>query len=164
MVELRVRKREHVIDYWYKTQDEEIKALFPSSISSLDEALSLFESSQSENPSSYGQVIYKEDNYIGDVWVFGIDETDEKMAMLSIVIFDKVSWGKGIGGRVISEFIKTCFEKFSIEKVGAFVFADNFRSIKTLEKTGFLKIETFMEDDIESHYYEVLRGEGVAYE
>lgn len=157
MIELRDRSREHVIEYWNKTQNEEIEKLFPRNISSLDEALYLFEESQKVGASSFGQTIYINELYIGDIWVFGIDEINEKMAMLSIVIFEKTYWGQGIGTEVISKFCKVCFEKYKIEKLGAFVYESNIRSIKALEKSNFEQIESFVEDGVASYYYELQR-------
>lgn len=76
------------------------------------------------------------------------------MAMLSIVIFEKELWGKGIGAQATKDFIKEVFNKYDLEKIGAFTYAFNHRSIGLLEKTGFSKIEIFIEDGIESIYLE----------
>ncbi len=157
MIELRERTREHVIEYWNKTQDDEIERMFPRNISSLDEALYLFEETQKVGASSFGKTIYINEIYIGDIWVFGIDEINEKMAMLSIVIFEKTYWGQGIGTVVISDFCKSCFERYKIEKLGAFVYSSNIRSIKVLEKSNFERIESFIEDGVASYYYELKR-------
>ena len=158
MIDLRKRTRDHVIEFWYSTQDEEIERLFPRSIETLNEALRLFEVSQKEGAISFGQVIYVDGKYVGDVWLFGIDENDEKMGMLSIVIFDKDYWDRGMGTEAIREFSKTCFSKYTIDKVGAFTYVYNTRSIKALEKAGFAKIESFVEDGVESYYLEISRG------
>lgn len=120
MIKLYDRTKEHVVKYWYATQDKEIEKLFPRSVDSLKRSIDLFEKSQCDNASSYGQVIYIDQQYIGDIWIFGIDESDEKMAMLSIVIFDKDYWGKGVGTIAISEFSKKCFNKYKIEKDWSF--------------------------------------------
>ena len=157
MIELRKRTKENVEIYWNKTQDEEITRLFPRSVSSLEEALNLFEKSKVDGATSFGQSIYIDDEYIGDIWIFGIDQIDEKMAMLSIVIFEKDYWGQGIGTNVISDFCLNCFNKYEIERIGAFVYADNIRSTKALEKSGFKKMESFVENGVESFYYELSR-------
>lgn len=154
-ITLKERTREHVGTFWDKTQDEEIRRLFPFSIESLDEALILFEESLKECATSYGKVIYFHGKYIGDIWCYGIDESDEKMAMLSIVIFEKTLWGKGIAVKAVKSFIKEVFSKFDIEKIGAFTYTNNNRSIGLLKKTGFKEIETFVEDGIESKYFEI---------
>lgn len=117
-------------------------------IESLKGALKLYNESYQEGATSFGQTVYVDDKYVGDVWVFGIDEQDEKMAMLSIVIFDKTYWGKGVGNEVVREFAKVCLSKFDIEKIGAFTYAHNERAINALEKAGFDLIERFVEDGI----------------
>lgn len=152
---LKTRTREHVMTFWNKVQDEELKRLFPFSIESLEKALILFEDSLKEDALSYGKVIYFEGKYIGDVWCYGIDESNEKMAMLSVVIFKKELWGKGIATEVLKVFIGEVFNKYDIEKIGAFTYSNNYGSIGLLKKVGFSEIETFVEDGIESVYFEI---------
>lgn len=152
---LKTRTKEHVVTFWEKTEDEEIKRLFPFSTKSLEEALILFEESLKEDSVSYGKVIYFRGRYVGDIWCYDIDENEEKMSMLSIVIFEKELWGKGIATKALKEFIKEVFNKFDIEKIGAFTYSNNYGSIYLLEKVGFEKIDTFVEDGIESKYFEI---------
>jgi len=152
---LKTRRKNHVVAFWEKTQDEEIKKLFPFSIKSLDESLKLFEESLKEDALSYGKVIYFEGKYIGDIWCYGIDESNEKMSMLSVVIFENDLWGKGIATEATKAFVKEVFNKFDIEKIGAFTYSNNYGSIGLLKKVGFVKIETFVENGIESIYFEI---------
>lgn len=152
---LKSRTRAHVKFYWDKTQDKEIQKLFPFSIQSLEESLELFKETLKDNATSYGKVIYFDDKYIGDIWCYCIDETDEKMAMLSIIIFEKELWGKGIAAEATKTFIEDVFSKYKIDKIGAFTYLFNKRSRGLLEKAGFNQIETFVEDGIESVYYEI---------
>lgn len=152
---LKNRTRDHVVTFWNKTQDEEIKKLFPFSTESLEQSLSLFDESLKKGASSYGKVIYYEDKYVGDIWCYSIDENDEKMGMLSIVIFEKGMWGKGIGAEAAKIFIREVFDKFNIKKIGAFVYSNNYRSIGLLKNAGFAEVETFSEDGIESMYFEL---------
>jgi len=77
------------------------------------------------------------------------------MTMLSVVILEKELWGEGIATEATKAFIKEVFDKFDIEKIGAFTYSNNYRSIGLLEKVGFIKIETFVEDGIESMYFEM---------
>ena len=156
-IELNQRTKEHVVTFWQKTQDEEIQKLFPFSSQSLEQALELYEESLKDGALSYGKVIYYDGKYIGDVWCYCIDEVKEKMAMLSIVIFDKELWGKGIATVATKDFIKEVFRKYDIEKIGAFTYAFNNGSIGLLQKAGFTKVETFMEDGVESIYFQVNR-------
>lgn len=156
-ITLKTRMKSHVAIFWERTQDEEIKRLFPFSIESLDEALILFEESLKVDALSYGKVIYFEDRYVGDIWCYGIDESNEKMSMFSVVIFDKELWNKGIATEATKAFINEVFNKFDIEKIGAFVYSNNYGSIGLLEKVGFMNIDTFVEDGIESKYFEIHR-------
>lgn len=154
---LKTRIKDHVVIFFERTQDEEIKRLFPFSTKTLKEALILFKESLKENALSYGKVIYFEGRYVGDIWCYGIDENDEKISMLSIVIFEKELWGKGIATEAAKAFIKEMFDKFNIEKIGAFTYSNNYGSIELLEKVGFVKNDTFVEDGIESIYYVIIR-------
>jgi RimJ/RimL family protein N-acetyltransferase len=156
---LKTRKQEHVVTFWENTQDEEIKKLFPFSIKSLDEAIMLFEKSLSKDALSYGKVIYYKGKYIGDIWCYGIDESNEKMAMLSVIIFEKNLWGKGLATEATKAGVTEVFIKFDIEKIGAFTYSNNYGSIGLLKKTGFVEIETFIEDGIESIYFELFLNE-----
>jgi RimJ/RimL family protein N-acetyltransferase len=153
-VELFDRLKEHVVEYWNVTRDEEIRSLFPFTNTTLNESLELFNLSQKLGSSSFGKVIYVDGKYVGDIWIYGIDESDEKMAMLSIVIFDKKYWNKGIGTIAINQFANICFGKYDIEKLGAFTYSKNTRSLGVLNKVGFEKIELFVEDETESVYFE----------
>lgn len=154
---LKTRMKDHVVTFWERTQDEEIKRLFPFSTKSFDEALILFEESLKENALSYGKVIYFEDRYVGDIWCYGIDENNDRMCMFSVVIFEKALWCKGIATEATQVFIKEVFNKFNLEKIGAFTYSNNYGSIGLLEKVGFVKNDAFIEDGIESIYYEIIR-------
>jgi RimJ/RimL family protein N-acetyltransferase len=94
---LKPRTLEHVKIFWEKSQDEEIERLFPFNRGTLSDAIKLYEKSLKPSGRSFGEVIYMDDKYIGDVWCYGIDEAGEKQAFVSIVIFDKTYWDKGIG-------------------------------------------------------------------
>ncbi|WP_158219983.1 GNAT family N-acetyltransferase [Tissierella sp. P1] len=155
---LKTRTLDHVTVFWNKTQDEEIKRLFPIVSKSLEESIILFEESLKENASSYGKVIYFEGKYIGDIWCYSIDENSEKMAMLSILIFEKELWGRGIATEVTKIFVKEVFSKFDIEKIGAFTYSNNYGSISLMVKVGFIEIEKFVEDGIESKYFEIIKA------
>lgn len=155
---LQSRTRDHVKTFWKKTQDTEIQSMFPTSIASLEEALALFESSLQKGANSYGKVILVDDAYVGDIWCYGIHEADEKMAMLSLVLFDKSKWGQGIAATVIPQFTDDIFHRYQINSIGAFTYASNQRSLRALQKSGFLLVETFEEDGIASNYLEIKKG------
>lgn len=148
------RTLEHLKTFWEKSQDEEIERMFPSNRGTLNDAIKLYEETLKPNASSFGQVIYVDDKYIGDVWCYGINENDEKQAFVSIVIFDKAYWGKGIGKHAIKQFCQLVFEKYTVSKLCAFTYKENKRSIGALERAGFKKIEEFEEDGVLSCYYE----------
>lgn len=154
---LGTRTKEHVRTFWEKTQDQEIQAMFPASIASLEEALTLFETSKRDDATSFGRIILDQNTYIGDIWCYGIDEKNEKMAMLSIVIFDKAYWGKGIASAMIPQFLDEIFERYHLETIGAFTYATNTRSIQALKKSGFHPVESFEENGVESVYLEFNR-------
>ena len=103
-------------------QDDKINRLFPTSIGTVEESLVLFENSLKADALSFGKVIYFGEKYIGDVWCYGIDEKNEKMAMLSIVIFDKDLWGKGLATTATTTFANEVFGKYKIERLGAFTY------------------------------------------
>lgn len=152
---LKPRTCEHVKIFWEKSQDEEIERMFPFNRSTLDDAIKLYEETLKPGARSFGQVIYVDDKYIGDIWCYGIDEDDEKQAFVSIVIFDKTYWGKGIGEHALKQFCQLVFERYAINKLCAFTYKDNKRSIGPLESAGFKKIEDFVEDGVLSCYYEL---------
>lgn len=157
IVKLSDRTEEQVIEFFNKTQNEEIQRLFPFSVSTLEASMALYHKSLKADATSFGKTIIIDETYVGDVWVYGIDEEDERMAMLSIVIFDKNYWGLNIGPKVITEFLQIVFDKYQIDKVGAFTYAANTRSIRALEKSGYAFMASFVENHIESRYYEYRR-------
>lgn len=156
-ITLKKRTAEHVAIYWHKTQNEQIKAMLPSAADSLEKALSMFEQSQEPKANSFGQVIYADGQYVGDIWCYCIDEQEEKSAMLSFCIFEPSLWSKGIATEAIRQFLSMAFSLYHIEKMGAFTYADNFGSIKALQKAGFTVMEEFVEDGRASCYLEYKR-------
>lgn len=154
-ITLKTRTEEHVLTFWNKTRDEEIQRMFPSGTETLDEALSLFRQSLSDDATSYGKVIYYNKNYVGDVWCYAIDEAVKNQAMLSIVIFEKKYWGKGIATAAIRMFVEDVFSKYDLDTIGAFTFKDNNRSLSLLRKVGFIEAETFTEGIRKTAYLEL---------
>ena len=148
------RTQKHVEIFWEQTQDPQIQEMFPSSTNSLSHAIELFEESQQDNATSFGRIILADNEYIGDIWCYSIDEKDEHHAMLSIVIFDKFYWRKGVASIIIPLFIKDIFACYTIDTIGAFTFAANLPSRKALQNSGFKESESFTEDGIESVYLE----------
>lgn len=154
-IKLENRTLDHVIKFWNMTQDEEIRRLFPLSSQSLEDALQAFQESLAEDSKSYGKIILFDDKYIGDIWCYCIDEHMERMAMLSVLIFEKDFWGKGIASEASKAFIKEVAHNYTIDKIGAFTYSTNKASISLLQKLGFVEVEKFIEEGIESSYLEM---------
>ena len=161
-VQLRPQGREQVKTYWEKVRNEKVLAYFPIKLTSLEEALARFEASKRADADSFGLCIYADESYIGDVWCYGIDLAEEKMAMLSICIFEPDFWGKGIGSEAIGEFSRQAFSRYPIEKLGAFTFLENIASLKALTRAGFREVERFWEEGKESIYLELFRKDGTS--
>ncbi|MGL4800170.1 MAG: GNAT family N-acetyltransferase [Cellulosilyticaceae bacterium] len=156
-IELKERTIEHVSIYWKRTQDEEIKKALPTKGCSEEQAIEMFRKSCLPNATSYGRVIYVEGRYVGDVWCYGIDEDNGKFAMLSYALFDKDIWGKGIATTAVGMFVDEVFERYKIDKIGAFTYSSNEASIRVLEKQGFHMAEEFEENAIGSKYFEKMK-------
>lgn len=74
--------------------------------------------------------------------------------MISYCIFDKGNWCKGIATEALRMFLSEIAERFGLKSVGAFTYFANEASIKVLLKNGFAEAETFVEDGIESKYFQ----------
>lgn len=152
---LEERRKEHVVRFWNESKDEELQRGFPFMKNTLEEAVELFEASKSNKSTSCGKIILFENKYIGDVWCYSIDQEREKSAFLSIVIFDKLYWKKGIGSEAIRLFTEEMKNKYRIERICAFTYKSNVGSSRALEKAGFESIEEFQEEGVTSIYYEL---------
>ncbi len=144
----------HVKTFWEKSHDEEIKELFPFHRVPLHEEIERFQASLLPDAKNFGRVICADDVYIGDVWCYSIDETVEKSAFVSIIIFEKAYWGIGIGKEALSRFCALVFERYAIDKLCAFAYKANVRSCGMLKSAGFHMVEEFEEDGVLSCYYE----------
>ena len=104
------------------------------------------------NATSYGQTVYVDEKYVGDVWCYCINLDDEPNCMLSFCIFELDYWSKGIATTAVNLFIKNVCERYGVKNIGAFTFAHNNASIRVLEKNGFVVVEEFEEDGVLSKY------------
>ncbi len=154
-ITLSERTAAHVSVYWHKTQDEEIKTMLPSSAQSEEQALELFRKSQIPNATSYGRVILADGNYVGDIWCYCIDEHDEHSAMLSYCIFEKTYWNHDVATEAARQFIDEIFQRYNIDKIGAFTYSSNIASIRVMEKCGFDFVEEWEENGTFSRYFEL---------
>ncbi len=152
--ELHNRTKVTVITYFRMTRDQEICRYLPQSIQSEAEALAHFEKAQQPGATSYGRTIYADGHYIGDIWCYNIQQ-EEPNAMISYCIFDKAYWGKGIAAKSLQLFLDEIIEKFCFTSIGAFTYSANIASVHVLLKNGFQEVETFMEDGVESKYFQI---------
>lgn len=152
-IELRDRTEETVITYFSRTQDVQIRKYLPQKAKTVEEALADFRKTQLPGASSYGRTIYADGVYVGDVWCYCIQD-EAPNAMVSYCVFDKSCWGRGIATTALGLFLEETREKFDLRSVGAFTYADNVASVKVLQKNGFWEMETFVEDGIQSAYYQ----------
>lgn len=83
-----------------------------------------------------------------------MDSDKNPNAMLSFCIFDPSCWSKGICSKAMELFWAEIKAKFNIHTLGAFTYEDNAASRRVLEKNGFLLINSFVEAERESCYYE----------
>lgn len=153
IIELRDRTADTVIAYFQATHDPEVRKYLPQKATTETETLADFEKTQQPGATSYGRTIYVDGNYIGDVWCYCIQQ-DEPNAMVSYCIFDKAHWRKGIATEALRMFLAESIKKFGLKSVGAFTYSSNKSSIKVLLKNGFTDAETFVEDGIESKYFQ----------
>ena len=152
-IELKDRTADTVVTYFRATRDPEVRKYLPQKATSESEALADYEKTQQPGASSYGRTIYVDGNYIGDIWCYCIQQ-DEPNAMVSCCIFDKTYWGKGIATEALRLFLTEITARFGLKSVGAFIYSENESSIKVLLRNGFADVETFVEDGIESKYFQ----------
>ena len=152
-IELKPRTRENVSVYFERVQDSEIKKYLPQKAKTVEEAIADFEKSLRPDSTSYGKSVYANGAYVGDVWAYCIGD-EEQNAMLSYCIFEKTLWGKGVATEAVRLFMAEIKEKYVLKTLGAFTFSDNFASIHVLRKNGFQEKETFVEDGVESKYFQ----------
>ncbi len=154
MTELRERTEEHVRIYFERTRDAEIAAMLPQASDSLEAALEAYRKTLLPGAMSWGRTIYQDGVYIGDVWCYGMDETETPNAMLGYCIFEKSHWNRGIATEALRLFAEQLIKRFPIKSLGAFAYCSNAASLRVLEKNGFEQREIFFEDGILSAYYE----------
>jgi len=153
-ITLNPRTRETVRIYFEKANTPQIRALLPQKAQTVEEALSDYEQTLLPGATSFGQTIYADGNYVGDVWCYCIDPTDEPGCMVSYCIFDPAYEAKGVATAALAQFLRMIGEIYAVKTVGAFTFSRNTASIRVLEKNGFALVEEFEEDGIASKYYQ----------
>ncbi len=152
IVTLRDRTADSVRIYFEKASKPKIKQVLPQKAKTVAEALDDYRKTLLPNANSFGQTIYADDQYVGDIWCYCIDTNAEPNCMLSFCIFETAFWSKGIATAAIRIFIKNICAKYGIHSIGAFTFSHNIASVRALEKNGFLIMEEFEEGGILSKY------------
>ena len=152
IITLEKRTADTVRIYFEKTNRPEIKQVLPQKAKTVEEALQNYEKTLLPNATSFGQTVYVDGKYVGDVWCYCIDMDDEPNCMLSFCIFELEYWSKGIATTAVNIFIKKVCAQYKVKNIGAFTFSHNNASIRVLEKNGFVIVEEFEEDGVWSKY------------
>lgn len=153
-IELRERTEKHVRIQYEKIRDPEIWAMIPMTDKSLEQAIADYEKTLLPGASSFGQTIYADGVYVGDIWCYCIDREETPNAMIGYCIFDKTLWGKGIATEAVNRFLRIVSQWFELKSMGAVAFCSNGASLRVLEKCGFEKKEEFIEEGVLSVYYQ----------
>lgn len=154
IITLEERTADTVKIYFEKASKPEIKQVLPQKAKTVEEALEDYEKTLLPDANSFGQTVYVDGQYVGDVWCYCIDLDDEPNCMVSYCIFEPEYWFKGIATTALNMFIQTISAKYKVKTIGAFTFAHNHASIRVLEKNGFALVEEFEEEGIWSKYFQ----------
>ena len=155
VITLEKRTADTVRTYFEKANRPEIKQVLPQKAKTVEEALEDYEQTLLPDARSYGQTVYVDGKYIGDVWCYCIDPDEEPNCMLSFCIFEPEYWSKGIAAAAVKMFIQNIFARYHVKTIGAFTFAHNLASIRVLEKNGFVLMEEFEEDGVLSKFFQL---------
>ena len=153
-ITLHPRTADHVVVYFEKAKQPEIRRTLPQKAVTVEEALEDFAQTQLPGATSYGRTIHADGRYVGDVWIYAIDPADTPSAMLSYCIFEPDVWGSGVATDAVRYFLAEVVERFGLGSVGAFSYTENIASIRVLEKNGFRLEEEFEENGAASRYYQ----------
>ena len=153
-ITLQDRTADTVAAYFQRARVPAIEKMLPQRAKTLDEALADFQRTQEPEAGSYGRTIYADGRYVGDVWCYCMDPDGGPQAMISYCVFEQTLWGRGVATEAVRLFLREIRERFSLECIGAFTFAANTGSIRVLEKNDFRFRESFMENGVESGYYQ----------
>ena len=147
-ITLQARTAQTVEIYFEKAQRPEIRRMLPQRAKTVAEALADFEKTRQPGANSFGRTVEADGRYIGDVWIYAIDLNDTPNAMLSYCVFEAELWGKGAATEAVRLFLEEVVERYQLQTIGAFTYAENAASIRVLEKNGFTLEEEFEEDFI----------------
>ena len=152
IITLARRTADTVRIYFEKANNEEIRRVLPQKAQTVEEALEDYEKTLKPNATSFGQTIYVDGIYVGDIWCYCIDMANEPNCMISYCIFEPDYWSKGIATAAVRMFINTIGIKYRMRSIGAFTFSQNIASLKVLERNGFSVVEEYEEDGVLSKY------------
>ena len=152
VITLGERTAETVRIYFEKANRPEIKKVLPQKAKTVEEALADYEKTRLPGATSFGQTIFADGRYVGDIWCYCIDMEDEPNCMVSFCVFELESWSKGIATAALKLFIEAIRAKYGVKTIGAFTYANNRASISVLEKNGFSVMEEFEENGVLSKY------------
>ncbi|CBK74650.1 hypothetical protein CIY_19280 [Butyrivibrio fibrisolvens 16/4] len=109
-ITLEKRTADSVRTYFEKAKRPEIKQVLPQKAKTVEEALADYEQTLLPDAQSFGQTVYVDGKYVGDVWCYCIDMDDEPNCMLSFCIFELEYWNKGIA----TTAVKNLFRVFAL--------------------------------------------------
>ena len=92
IITLKTRTADSVRTYFEKANRPEIKQVLPQKAQTVEEALADYEETLLPNATSFGQTVYVDGKYVGDVWCYCIDMDDEPNCMLSFCVFELEYW------------------------------------------------------------------------
>ena len=153
VITLGERTAETAAVYFEKTRSPVFRKTLPQKARTLEEALEDFRKTQEPGAESFGRTIRADGRYVGDVWCYCMDRSGDPQAMVSYGVFEPELWGRGAASAALGLFLEEIRERFGLERVGAFTFAENAASVRVLEKNGFRLAKSFTEDGVESGYY-----------
>lgn len=153
-IELRERTEKHVRINYEKMKDPQIKAMIPMTEKTLEQAIADYEKTLLPGATSFGQTIYVDGAYVGDIWCYCMNLEEEPNAMLGYCLFEKELWGRGIATEAVKRFLRIAAQWFDMKTMGAVAYCSNGASLRVLEKSGFEKKEEFAEDGVLSAYYQ----------
>lgn len=153
-ITLHPRTAQTVAIYFERAQQPVIRSMLPQKAQTVEEALADYASTQLPGATSYGRTIHADGRYVGDVWIYAIDQHDTPNAMLSYCVFETEIWSRGVATAAVRLFLAEAEDRYGLASIGAFTYADNVASIRVLEKNGFALEEEFEEDGVVSRYYQ----------
>ncbi|MEN8907303.1 MAG: GNAT family protein [Clostridiales bacterium] len=97
-------------------------------------------------------VIEYKNNFVGDIHITQQIDILRHSCMLGYWLGEPY-WNLGIMSNAVNTMVNYCFETLSYKRIFAKVFANNYGSIKVLEKSGFVKEGHFKNAVIKENKY-----------